>query len=101
MVVIVDHESNVISDLDHRPTGGLNETEHPEGAHTGHISCARIQMISTPALNQHFAYGMDMACYDKLQMDTTAHRNWLTPYEILRGVNSGQAQYRPPSAVLH
>ena len=32
-------------------------------------ACARIQMISMPALNQHFAYGMDMACYVKLRMD--------------------------------
>jgi hypothetical protein len=58
-------------------------------------ACARIQMISTPALNQHFAYGMDMACYVKLRMATTAHRNWLTPYEIFRGVKPSIAHLQP------
>ena len=38
MVVLVEHESNVMSDVDDRPTGGLNENQYPEGAHTGHIS---------------------------------------------------------------
>ena len=38
MVVLVEHESNVMSDLDDRPTGGLNENQYPEGAPTGNIS---------------------------------------------------------------
>ena len=57
-------------------------------------ACA-IQMISTEAHDDHFAYGMDMACHVKLRMATTAHRNWLTPYEILRGVKPSIAYIQP------
>ena len=38
MVVLAKYESNVMSDLDDRPTGGLNENQCPEGAYTGHTS---------------------------------------------------------------
>ena len=58
-------------------------------------ACARIQMISTETDDKHFAYGMDMACYVKLRMATTAHRNWLTPYDILRGVKPSIAHLQP------
>ena len=52
-------------------------------------------MISTETDDNHFAYRMDMACYVKLRMATTAHRNWLTPYEILRGVKPSIAHFQP------
>ena len=58
-------------------------------------ACARIQMISTEAQDNHFAYGMDMACYAKLRMATTAYCNWLTPYAILRGARPSIAHLRP------
>ena len=58
-------------------------------------ACARIQQISTGALDCHFAYGMDFACYVKLRMATTAHRDWLTPYEILRGSQPSIAHLQP------
>ena len=58
-------------------------------------ACARIQEISTEALDCHFAYRMDFACYVKLRMVTTAHRNWLTPYEILRGNQPSIAHLQP------
>ena len=50
-------------------------------------------MISTGAHDNHF--GMEMACYVKLRMATTAHRTWLTPYEILRGVKPSIAHLQP------
>ena len=43
-------------------------------------------MISMEAQDNHFAYGMAMARYVKLQLATTAHCNLLTPYAILRRV---------------
>ena len=52
-------------------------------------------MISTGAYDNHFAYGMDMACYVKLRMVTTAHRNWLTPCGIHRGVKPSIAHLQP------
>jgi len=38
------------------------------------------------ALPTHMALAVDMACYTKLRMATTASRNWLTPAEIIKGV---------------
>ena len=58
-------------------------------------ACARIQQISTGALDCHFAYRMDFACYVKLRMATTAHCNWRTPYEILRGGEPSIAHLQP------
>ena len=52
-------------------------------------------MISTEAHNNHFTYRMDMACYGKLQMAITAHRNWLTPYAILRGAKPSITHLQP------
>ena len=58
-------------------------------------SCARIYMISKGAIHSHFAYAMDLACYVKLRMATSAHRNWLTPYAILRGGQPGISHLQP------
>ena len=38
---------------------------------------------------------MDFACYVKLRMATTAHRDWLTPYETLRGSQPSIAHLQP------
>ena len=52
-------------------------------------------MISTGAIDFLFAYTMDFACYVKLRMAKTAHHNWLTPYEILRGNQPSIAHLHP------
>ena len=56
---------------------------------------ARIYLIDTGALDSHFAYAMDFSCYVKLRMATTAHRNWLTPYEILKGSQPSISHMQP------
>ena len=52
-------------------------------------------MISTGAIDSLFSYGIDVACYVNLRTATSAHRNWLTPYEILRGSPPSIAHLQP------
>ena len=41
---------------------------------------------SEEALPTHMALAVDIACYSKLRMATTASRGWLTPAELIKGV---------------
>ena len=49
------------------------------------FAAARINMAATGALPTQFAMALDHVCYMKTRMATTASRNFLTPYEIIKG----------------
>ena len=63
-------------------TQSLNEAERIADRA---FAAARVNLACTPALPSHMAMALDHVCYMKLRMATTASRNWLTPYQIIKG----------------
>jgi len=63
-------------------TQSLNEAERIADRA---FAAGRTHLASTNALPTHMALAVDMVCYMKLRMATTASRSWLTPYEIIKG----------------
>ena len=75
-------------------TQSLNEAERIADRA---FAAGRTHLASTNALPTHMALAVDMVCYMKLRMATTASRSWLTamtPYEIIKG-------YAPTCSISH
>ena len=58
-------------------------------------AAARVHIVSTDAQEDHFALAVSMVCYMKMRMATTASRNWLTPYQIIKGYQPSIAHCMP------
>jgi len=58
-------------------------------------AAARALLHRSNAANELFPYAVDYAMYVDLRMATTSSRNWLTPYEMIKGVPPTITHMRP------